>query len=70
MKIKQVENFLVISISNKCTKKDISLETTKVNKKLHGIGLNSVKHTVRRYNGEFSVIHKNNVFSANVMIPM
>lgn len=70
VKIKQVEKFLVISISNKCTREDISLETTKANKKLHGIGINSVKHTVRRYNGEFSVIHKNNVFSANVMIPM
>lgn len=70
VKIKQVEEFLVISISNKCTRGNISLETTKVNKKLHGIGLNSVKHTVRHYNGEISVIHKNNVFSANVMIPM
>lgn len=70
VKIKQVEKFLVISISNKCTRTDISLETTKSNKKLHGIGLNSVRHTVKRYNGEFSVQHKNNMFSANIMIPM
>lgn len=70
VKIKQVEDFLVISISNKCTRENISLETTKVNKKLHGIGLNSIKRTVRRYNGDFSIIHKNNVFSANIMIPI
>ncbi len=70
MKIKQVEEFLVIPISNRCTKDYISLETTKSDKKLHGIGLNSIKRTVRHYNGDFSVIHKNNVFSANIMIPM
>lgn len=70
VKIKQVENFLVISISNKCTKTEISLETTKSDKKLHGIGLHSVRHIIRHYNGEFSVVHKNNVFNANVMIPM
>lgn len=70
VKIKQVEDFLVISISNKFTKKDVSLETTKSDKKLHGIGLNSIKRTVRQYNGDFSVVHKNNVFSANVMLPM
>ncbi|MCM1508160.1 MAG: GHKL domain-containing protein [Ruminococcus flavefaciens] len=70
VKIKQVENFLVISISNKCTKTEISLETIKSDKKLHGIGLHSVRHIIRHYNGEFSVVHKNNVFNANVMIPM
>ncbi len=56
VKIKQVEKLLVISISDKCTRKDIFLETTKTNKNLHAIGFNSVKHTVRRYNGDFSVI--------------
>ncbi|MCM1008910.1 MAG: GHKL domain-containing protein [Ruminococcus flavefaciens] len=70
VKIKQVEDFLVISISNKCTKTEISLETTKPDKKLHGIGLHSVRHIIKRYNGEFSVVHKNSVFNANVMIPM
>lgn len=70
VKIKQVEKFLIISISNKCTKNNVSFETTKKDKKLHGIGLHSVKHTVKYYNGDFSVKHKNNMFNANVMLPM
>lgn len=70
VKIKQVEGFLVISISNKCTKDEVTLETVKADKKLHGIGLSSVKHTVKHYNGEFSFIHRNNVFSVNVMLPL
>lgn len=69
VKIKQVEKFLIISISNKCTKNNVSFETTKKDKKLHGIGLHSVKHTVKYYNGEFSVKHKNKVFIVNVMLP-
>ncbi len=44
VKIKQVEDFLVISISNKCTREDISLETTKANRSVHQLQFQSLFH--------------------------
>lgn len=39
------ESFLLIKIVNKCSKSDLSNQTTKENKLFHGIGLKSVKNT-------------------------
>jgi hypothetical protein len=70
VKIKPVEKFLVIAILNKYTKSDITLKTTKSDTNFHGIGMNSVKKTVKEYDGEF--IHKisNGIFHINIMIPL
>ncbi len=70
VKIKQSERFLVIVILNKCTKANITLKTTKSDKNLHGIGISSVKHTVRQYDGEFIIKKDDDFFSANIMIPL
>lgn len=70
VKIKKTEKFLVIVIQNKCTKANITLKTTKPDKNLHGIGISSVKHTVKQYDGEFIIKKDDDFFSANVMIPL
>jgi hypothetical protein len=46
------------------------LKTSKSESHLHGIGLRSVKQTVKTYGGEFSVKKENDVFNAKIMIRM
>lgn len=71
VKIKPVKEFIIICISNKYTGSDMSLKTTKCNnKQLHGIGLHSVRQTVKKYNGEFKVEKSDDIFNAKLMIPM
>ena len=70
VKIKPVKSYLMIVISNKCTRSNIKLETTKSDKQLHGIGINSVKQTVKEYKGTFLTDHTDGIFNAEIMIPM
>ncbi len=70
VKIKDVEDYVIIAISNRCNNKNQLLETNKPNRIFHGIGLSSVKHTVKLYKGEISVKQKENIFSVNIMIPL
>ncbi len=70
VKIKPVKSYLMIVISNKCTRSNIKLETTKSDKQLHGIGINSVKQTVKSYKGTFVTDHTDGIFNAEIMIPM
>ncbi|MBE6857702.1 MAG: ATP-binding protein [Ruminococcus sp.] len=37
---------------------------------LHGIGLKSVKHIVKQYDGEIIINTDDNVFKVKIMIPM
>lgn len=70
VKIKTIEDYLVIAISNRCNSQNQLLETNKPNRIFHGIGLSSVRHTVKLYKGEVSVKQKDNVFFVNIMIPL
>lgn len=70
VKIKPVKSYLMIVVSNKCTRSNIKLETTKSDKQLHGIGINSVKQTVKEYKGTFLTDHTDGIFNAEIMIPM
>lgn len=70
VKIKTIEDYLVIAISNRCNSKNQLLETNKLNRIFHGIGLSSVRHTVKLYKGEVSVKQKDDIFSVNIMIPL
>lgn len=70
VKIKPVKSYLMIVVSNKCTKSNIELKTTKSDKQLHGIGINSVKQTVKEYKGTFLTDHTDGIFNAEIMIPM
>jgi len=70
VKIKPVKSYLMIVISNKCTRRNVKLETSKSDKQLHGIGINSVKQTVKEYKGTFVTDHTDGIFNAEIMIPM
>ncbi|MGN1482121.1 sensor histidine kinase, partial [Porcipelethomonas sp.] len=70
VKIKPVKSYLMIVVSNKCTKSNVELKTTKSDKQLHGIGINSVKQTVKSYKGTFVTDHTDGIFNAEIMIPM
>lgn len=70
VKIKTIEEYLVIAISNRCNSQNQLLETNKLNRIFHGIGLGSVRHTVKLYKGEVSVKQKDDIFFVNIMIPL
>lgn len=66
-------NFNVIIIRNSCQKTLKLLpnelpETTKKNKRLHGIGLKSVLKTVKKYKGDIDFDSENNTFTATAML--
>lgn len=69
VKIKSVKDYLIINILNKYTKSDICSETTKTEKNLHGIGIHSVKQTVKKYDGDFYTEISDNIFNVKIMIP-
>ncbi len=73
--IKSVKEHLIINILNKYTGYkytglDSSLKTTKIEKHMHGIGIHSVKQTVKKYNGEFYTEISDNTFNVKIMIPI
>ena len=68
--IKYEKNILFISMRNTCSK-DVKIvngmpETHDISG--HGIGLKSVEHTVKKYNGNIKVSYKNNLFTVTVML--
>ncbi len=71
----KINGFSVVIVSNSCdiAPKFDSLNmpvTTKENKNMHGLGLKSVKRTVKKYLGdvEFNFNEKKNVFTATIMM--
>lgn len=68
IQISQIKGLLVIKIINSFSGERIIFETAKNNSLLHGIGLKSVKYLVNKYNGIFSIEHKNNCVIALVTI--
>ncbi len=43
-------------------------ETTKQDKNMHGIGLNSVKSAVEKYNGTLEITAENNIFNVDIVL--
>jgi len=43
--------------------------TTKPDKKNHGFGIQNIKDTVKRYNGNVTFIHDENKFKVEILIP-
>lgn len=70
VKIKPVKSCLMIVVSNKCTRSNVKFETTKSDKLLHGIGIYSIKQTVKEYKGTFAADHTDGIFNAEIMIPI
>ena len=69
VQISKAQSFLIIKTVNKCTEPPADTETSKSDKARHGIGLKSVKNTVREYNGEFDLKFENGQAVAMVLIP-
>lgn len=69
--MKMEKHFLIFKIRNRCTEfVDIELgKTNKENMQFHGIGLKSVSRTVKKYDGELNVEHKNQEYKVTIMIP-
>lgn len=68
--IRLEKKFIVIKIVNKYSREfSKGLETTKQQKRFHGIGIGSVKSIVKKYGGEFSIQKQGNEVVANVLIP-
>jgi sensor histidine kinase regulating citrate/malate metabolism len=49
---------------------DERIQTNKNDKKIHGIGLSSIKCIVSKYNGEVIVNYSDNEFILKIMIPI
>ena len=69
-------SFLVIKIDNSCDEKPVEengfYKTTKISRGEHGIGLNSVVKTVKKYKGDLRMEYdsENKIFSSVIMIPI
>ena len=67
--IRQEKKFIVIKIANKYSKElPKKMKSTKEDKIFHGIGIGSVKSIVQKYNGEFSMIKKNDEVVAKILL--
>ena len=67
--IKQEKSFFIIKIINKYSEKlPPNLATSKKDSKFHGIGLNSVRHTVHKYTGSFDIVKRDNTVVATAMM--
>ena len=72
MNIQNSESYLVISIKNSIhssvLKDNPNLLTSKNDKKLHGIGIKSVKSVVKKYNGMIEFYEEENQFCCHIMM--
>ncbi|WP_175562038.1 sensor histidine kinase [Anaerocolumna xylanovorans] len=67
--------FLFITCENSIRKKQadyvqVSLKTTKKDKKLHGYGLRNINAALQKYSGEFSIKVENDIFYLFIVIPL
>lgn len=72
--VSKEKNFIYIQIENYCEKefkigKNQLPETTKKDKKEHGYGLQSIKHTVEKYKGSMIYTLENSWFELKILIP-
>ena len=68
--IKQEKNFLILTIRNKCTdalEKEID-KSSKEHSEFHGIGLKSVKRTIKKYDGQINIEQTPQEFIVTIMI--
>ncbi|MGL4803036.1 MAG: GHKL domain-containing protein [Peptostreptococcaceae bacterium] len=69
-----IKNFFIIKIENnkvnEITLKDGKINTNKKDKFLHGIGIEGIKRTVEKYEGEVVTDYSENNFVLKIMIPL
>lgn len=73
--IKTQGNILLIIVENSISRKidigkNLFIPTTKADKQLHGIGLKSISHFVKKYDGDFQLNSTDDKFTASVMLPV
>lgn len=72
---KERENFYLIQIVNSTTKivevlDNEFIKTSKENKSMHGIGIISIKETLKKYNGQMTIEWKEYCFTMSILIPL
>ncbi|MGL4760044.1 MAG: ATP-binding protein [Sarcina sp.] len=71
---KIVEKFFILKVenskNNKITDKDNKFITDKNNKFSHGLGISSIKNSVKKYNGETVVNYTDDRFIIKILIPI
>lgn len=69
LKNKAYYNIIVKNkIEKSILKNNVNLKTTKAEKQRHGIGIQSIRETVNRYNGMMEYYEKDNWFIANIWL--
>ncbi len=65
----QKEKMLILEIKNSSPQIDVNnLSTSKKDKKMHGIGLQSIRHAVSKMNGHLSMDYKDGCFSLKIVL--
>lgn len=71
VKASQVRDMLIIAVENNCSAMEsFDHKTSKQDKFLHGFGLNNIKSTVEKYQGECIIKHSGQKFILKIMIPV
>ncbi|WP_349945610.1 ATP-binding protein [Lacrimispora sp. BS-2] len=76
VRLSKINNFVIFKIENDCIgsirkkQRENVFETTKAEKKMHGIGLNSITHAVEKYNGNCEFECMDNKFLTEILIPI
>lgn len=67
--IRQEKSFMLIKVTNKyCGELPGNMRSSKKNKIFHGIGIESVKSTVEKYHGEFSIKKQDNEVVVQILL--
>lgn len=68
--MQQIDDKIVVEITNTATDVDLNnLQTSKINKSAHGIGLSSIQSSVEKLNGYMKYDFKNNIFFLKMVVP-
>lgn len=74
VKVTYINGFSILKFTNTKNNEikftDNRIQTTKDDKKIHGIGLASIKHIVKKYEGEVIVNYSEDEFILKIMIPI
>lgn len=68
-KIRSLENILYISCRNTCTENKLNLETQKLDKHNHGIGIKSMNEIVDKYGGNIHFECDDGLFVCEIILP-
>lgn len=68
-KIRSLENILYISCQNTCAENKLNLETQKLDRQNHGIGIKSMNEIVDKYGGNIHFECDDGLFACEVILP-